>query len=31
MARRPANVSWLGFTAPQADLLDLLDFLGNNG
>lgn len=31
MARKPPNVSWLGFTKKQAELLDFLDHLGNNG
>ena len=31
VARRPSNVSWLGFTQDQARLLDFLDHLGNNG
>lgn len=31
MARKPSNVSWLGFTRDQAELLDFLDHLGNNG
>lgn len=31
MARKPPNVSWLGFTQEQAQLLDFLDHLGNNG
>ena len=31
MARKPANVSWLGFTQEQAELLDFLDHAGNNG
>lgn len=31
MANKPANVSWLGFTAEQGRLLDYLDFIGNNG
>lgn len=30
MTRRPPNVSWLGFTPAQAELLDFLDHLGNN-
>jgi hypothetical protein len=28
---QPSNVSWLGFTEDQAELLDFLDHLGNNG
>jgi hypothetical protein len=31
MARRPANVSWLGFTESQAEMLNIIDHLGNNG
>jgi len=31
MAKRPDNVSWVGFTTEQAKLLEFLDFLGNNG
>jgi hypothetical protein len=31
MARRPANVSWLGFTEEHAEMLDFVDHLGNNG
>lgn len=31
MARKPANVAWIGFTQEQAELLDFLDHLGNNG
>jgi hypothetical protein len=31
VARKPPNVSWLGFTKKQAELLDFLDHLGNNG
>lgn len=31
MARRPENVEWVGFTREQAELLKLLDHLGNNG
>jgi hypothetical protein len=31
MARKPANVEWLGFITEQAELLDFLDHLGNNG
>jgi len=31
MARKPANFQWLGFTAEQIELLDFLDFVGNNG
>lgn len=31
VARKPHNLQWLGFTAEQADLLDFIDYLGNNG
>jgi hypothetical protein len=31
VTRRPPNFSWQGFTQQQADLLDRLDFYGNNG
>lgn len=31
MARKPANVSWIGFDDDQGELLDFIDFLGNNG
>lgn len=31
MALKPPNVSWLGFTKEQAELLDFLDYVGNNG
>jgi hypothetical protein len=33
VTRKPANFSWqgLGFTRKQSDLLDRLDFYGNNG
>jgi hypothetical protein len=31
VTRKPPNVSWLGFTKRQAELLDFLDHLGNNG
>jgi hypothetical protein len=33
VARKPLNVSWQGqgFTQQQAELLDRLDFYGNNG
>jgi hypothetical protein len=29
--RRPSNVSWVGFTEEQVELLELVDHLGNNG
>lgn len=31
MARKPDNFEWLGFTQEQRELLDFIDFLGNNG
>lgn len=31
MARKPSNLEWLGFTREQAELLDFLDHVGNNG
>ncbi|MFJ6536748.1 hypothetical protein ACIQH5_10985 [Paenarthrobacter sp. NPDC091711] len=31
MARKPSNFEWIGFTKGQLELLDFLDFLGNNG
>lgn len=31
MARRPHNVTWLGFTPEQIRLLDMVDHVGNNG
>jgi hypothetical protein len=31
VTRKPPNVSWLGFTKKQAELLDFLDHLDNNG
>lgn len=31
VAKRPNNVEWVGFTAEQIRLLDLLDHVGNNG
>lgn len=31
MARRPSNVSWVGFTEEPVELLEFLDYLGNNG
>ena len=31
MTRRPENVSWVGFTPEQTELLDFLDHVGNNG
>jgi hypothetical protein len=31
MARKPTGHSWRGFTQEQAELLDFLDHLGNNG
>jgi hypothetical protein len=31
VTRKPPDFSWQGFTQEQADLLDRLDFYGNNG
>ena len=31
MARKPTGHYWQGFTQEQAELLDFLDHLGNNG
>lgn len=31
MTRRPTNVTWVGFTPEQVELLELLDYVGNNG
>jgi hypothetical protein len=31
VTRKPPNFSWQGFTQKQAELLDRLDFYGNNG
>lgn len=31
MARKPPNFQWLGFTDEQIELLDFIDFVGNNG
>jgi hypothetical protein len=31
VTRKPPNFSWQGFTPGQAELLDRLDFYGNNG
>jgi hypothetical protein len=31
VTRKPPGFSWQGFTQAQADLLDRLDFYGNNG
>jgi hypothetical protein len=31
VARKPRNLAWLGFTKEQAELLDFLDHVGNNG
>lgn len=30
VARKPANFEWLGFTEEQIDLLNTIDFVGNN-
>jgi hypothetical protein len=31
MTPPPANLSWIGFTKEQHDLLESLHFIGNNG
>lgn len=31
MARKPSNLSWVGFTKEQSELLHFIDHLGNNG
>jgi hypothetical protein len=31
MARKPSNFEWIGFTRDQVELLDFIDFIGNNG
>lgn len=31
MARKPDNFEWLEFTVEQRELLDYIDFIGNNG
>ncbi|MBT1633278.1 hypothetical protein [Curtobacterium flaccumfaciens] len=31
MTPPPAELSWIGFTAEQHDLLETLHFIGNNG
>ncbi|MDJ0336558.1 hypothetical protein QMG83_15120 [Salinibacterium sp. G-O1] len=31
MTPPPANLSWIGFTKEQHDLLETLHFIGNNG
>lgn len=31
MARKPSNFEWVGFTVQQRELLDSVDFYGNNG
>lgn len=31
MTRKPPGFSWQGFTPQQEDLLDRLDYYGNNG
>lgn len=31
MANKPKNFQWIGFTKEQLDLLDTIDFIGNNG
>jgi hypothetical protein len=30
VARKPANFEWIGYTKEQIELLDFLDFIGNN-
>ena len=30
MARKPQNFEWIGFRPKQVELLDFLDFVGNN-
>jgi hypothetical protein len=30
MARKPQNFEWIGFTPEQVELLNFLDFVGNN-
>lgn len=31
MARKPPNFEWFGFNREQRELLDDIDYLGNNG
>lgn len=31
MAKKPANMEWIGFTDEQVGLLNFIDHLGNNG
>lgn len=31
MTRKPSGFSWQGFTPTEAELLDRLDYYGNNG
>ncbi|PPG65128.1 hypothetical protein C5C31_14740 [Rathayibacter rathayi] len=31
MTPPPANLSWIGFTKEQEDILETLHFIGNNG
>jgi hypothetical protein len=31
MAKKPADFEWLGFTDEQIEMLNFLDFIGNNG
>ena len=31
VVRKPKNFQWIGFSEEQVQLLDLLDFVGNNG
>ena len=31
MARKPPNFQWFGYSTEQTELLDFVDFIGNNG
>ncbi|MBG6224726.1 hypothetical protein IWX63_001288 [Arthrobacter sp. CAN_A2] len=31
MAKKPHNFEWIGFTEQQRELLNFIDFIGNNG
>lgn len=31
MARKPSNFEWIGYNENQLDLLNYIDFIGNNG
>jgi hypothetical protein len=31
MTRRPTNFTWIGFSKEQVELLEFLDYVGNNG